>query len=67
MNSPSAEEVIEAFSRVVRDQLRQGKSVEVPELGTFEVEHHPSAMKEDDNGETYMAPPRDVVTFTPEQ
>lgn len=67
MKSPSAEEVIEAFTRVVRDQLQQGNSVEIPQLGTFDVEHHPSQMKEDDTGETYMAPPRDVVTFEPDQ
>lgn len=67
MKSPSAEEVIEAFTRVVRDQLKQGNSVEVPQLGTFDVEHQPSQMKEDETGETYMAPPRDVVTFEPEQ
>lgn len=66
MKSPSAEEVIEAFARVVREQLEQGHSVEVPQLGTFHVEHHPSQMKTDETGETYMAPPRDVVTFDPE-
>lgn len=67
MKSPSAEEVIEAFSRVVREQLKQGNAVAVPQLGTFDVEHRPSQMKEDETGETYMAPPRDVVTFEPEQ
>lgn len=66
MTTPSAEDVIEAFTKVVREQLEQGKSVEVPTLGTFEVEHRPSEMKEDDTGERTMAPPRDVVTFDPE-
>lgn len=67
MKSPTAEEVIEAFARVVREQLEQGESVKVPQLGTFKVEHRPSQMKEGDTGDTYMAPPRDVVTFEPEQ
>lgn len=67
MNSPSAEDVIEAFAQVVREQLEQGNSIEVPELGTFEVEHRPSQMKEDESGESYMAPPRDEITFQPER
>lgn len=67
MSSPTAKEVIAAFSRVIRDQLEQGETVSVPELGTFSVEHQASEMKEDAEGQTYMAPPRDVVTFDPEQ
>lgn len=66
MSSPSAEEVIDAFIHVVRDQLEKGDSIEVPTLGTFKVEHRPSEMKEE-GGERQMVPPRNVVTFEPEQ
>lgn len=67
MSSPSAEDVINAFVRIVRDRLERGERVDVPELGTFDVEHRPSQVKEDNAGDRYMAPPRNVVTFEPEQ
>lgn len=65
MASPSAEDVIRAFVDVVRSQLTRGETVHVPDLGTFSVEHRPSELKEDDDSPT-MVPPRDEVTFTPD-
>jgi len=67
MSTPSAKEVIDAFAEIMRDKLERGETVEVPGLGTFDIEHQPSQMKETDDGESYMAPPRNVVTFDPEQ
>jgi len=67
MSSPSAQDTIAAFARVLREQLEQGKSVEVPGLGTFAVEHRPSHQTESPDGQKKMTPPRDVITFTPEQ
>lgn len=65
MSTPSAEEVIDAFITVVRDHLERGDDVEVPTLGTFEVEHRPSQTIEQE-GERRMVPPQNVVTFEPE-
>ncbi|CBH24705.1 hypothetical protein containing IHF-like DNA-binding domain [Salinibacter ruber M8] len=65
MESPSAEDVIEAFTDVVQDQLDTGNAVEVPGLGTFSVEHRPSGVQEED-GVRRLAPPRNEVVFTPE-
>lgn len=67
MSRPSPQDIINAFVRVVREKLENGETTQVPGLGTFSVEHHPSEMKETADGESYMAPPRDVVTFDPEQ
>lgn len=67
MSAPSAEEIIEAFVDVLRDRLENGKTTDVPGLGTFSVEHHPSKQKEGPDGNSYMAPPRDVVRFDPEE
>jgi nucleoid DNA-binding protein len=67
MSTPSAQDTIKAFVHVVRDQLEDGNTVEVPGLGTFSVEHHPSEKKESPDGDTYMAPPKDVVDFEPAQ
>lgn len=66
MSSPSPKEVINAFVNVVRDRLENGDAIEVPTLGTFEVEHRPSEMREE-NGDRYRVPPRNVVTFEPDQ
>ena len=67
MSTPSPEETIDAFVRVLRRQLENGESVQVPGLGTFSVEHRPSERKQDSDGDDYMAPPRDQVVFDPEQ
>lgn len=66
MSSPSAEEVIDAFIEVLREQLEKGESVEVPSLGTFAVEHRPSTVEQED-GNRRLVPPRNVVVFEPEQ
>lgn len=67
MSTPSAKTIIDTFVRIVREKLERGETVEVPGLGTFSVKHHPSERKETADGESYMAPPRDVVQFDPEQ
>lgn len=65
MSSPSAEEVIDAFVEIIRDQLEAGETVKVPSLGTFAVEHRPSEVEE--NGNRRFLPPRNVVVFDPDQ
>lgn len=66
MESPLAEEVIDAFSEIVKDQLSTGHTVEVPTLGTFSVEHRPSEVQKKD-GVRRLVPPQNEVVFTPEQ
>lgn len=66
MESPSAEEVIDAFTEVLKDQLGAGNSVEVPSLGTFSVEHRPSEVEKEDSVRR-LVPPQNEVAFTPEQ
>jgi len=66
MDSPSAEEVIDAFTEVLQSQLEAGNTVEVPYLGTFSVEHRPSEVREEDDVRR-LVPPRNVVVFDPEQ
>lgn len=67
MSTPSAQDTIDAFVRVIRRKLEKGETIEVPGLGTFSVKHRPSEKKETSEGEVYMAPPRDEVHFEPEQ
>lgn len=66
MESPSADEVIDAFTEVVQTQLEAGNAVEVPTLGTFSVEHRPSEVRTEDDVRR-LVPPRNVVVFDPEQ
>ena len=67
MAAPSADDVIQAFVAIVRDELVSGESLHVPGLGTFSVEHRASEMKEMDDGPNRMLPPRDVVRFEPDE
>ncbi|MEF8816434.1 MAG: HU family DNA-binding protein [Salinibacter sp.] len=66
MESPSADDVIEAFTDILEHQLSTGNAVEVPGLGTFAVEHRPSAVQTEDDVRRLL-PPRNEVVFTPEQ
>jgi len=61
MSDPSPEEFVDAVANLIRDQLEQGASVDLPTLGTFSLEHHPSERTE----EGVRTPPRNVITFTP--
>lgn len=62
MSSPTAEEVIDAFIDVLREQLEKGEAVEVPTLGTFSVEHRPSKVEQEEDSRR-LVPPRNVVVF----
>lgn len=66
MSSSSAKEIVSAFTTILRDQLKDGQTVEVPGLGTFSVEHQPSEVVEDEAGNRQMRPPRNSVTFDPD-
>jgi len=67
MSTPSANDTIAAFARVLRHELEKGETVKVPGLGTFSVEHRPSHRTETADGNERMVPPRDEIVFTPEQ
>jgi nucleoid DNA-binding protein len=65
MSTPSTEEALDALVAVLRDELAQERSVEVPELGTFCVEHQPATVDTSDKG-SRLLPPRNTVGFAPE-
>ena len=56
----------ETLADVVREALANGQNVSLPGLGTLRVEHKPSEMIEDENGQIVMRPPRDEVVFDPD-
>jgi nucleoid DNA-binding protein len=59
------DDVLRAFGEVVRDRLMRRDAVDVPGLGTFGVQHHPSRVAENDDGMRLLQPPTDVVVFEP--
>jgi nucleoid DNA-binding protein len=66
MSSPPVEDVIRAFASVVRRRLARGTSTEVPNLGTFTVEHVPGHIEEQEDGPETFRPPQDIVAFVPD-
>ncbi len=65
MTTITSDQLNETLSDVVREALANGQDVLVPGLGTLRVEHKPSEMIEDENGQIVMRPPRDEVVFDP--
>ncbi len=55
-----------SLADIVREALANGQNVVLPGLGTLRVEHKPSEMIEDENGQIVMRPPRDEVVFDPD-
>ena len=66
MTTITTEQIKDKLAEVVREALANGQAVEFPGLGTLRVEHKPSEMIEDENGQIVMRPPRDAVVFVPE-
>ena len=67
MTTITSDQLKETLADVVREALANGEEVTLPGLGTFRVEHQPSEMAEDEDGQVIMRPPRDEVVFIPER
>lgn len=59
-------EFIKAFSEVVREEVSQKNKVELEGVGHFAFEHKKQFQKQYDNGRVVMMPPKDTITFVPE-
>ena len=66
MTTITLDQLKETLADVVREALSNGQTVLLPGLGTLRVEHKPSEMIEDENGQVVMRPPRDEVVFDPD-
>lgn len=58
---------IRAFREIVREEIIKKNTVELEELGRFEVIHNKQYQKKLDDGQVLMMPPEDVIVFTPEK
>lgn len=59
-------EFLRAFSEVVREEVTQKNNVQLEGIGRFEFEHQKQFQKQFDSGRVVMMPPRDTITFVPE-
>ncbi len=66
MTTITTDQIKESLADVVREALSNGQEISIPGLGTLRVEHKPSEMIEDENGQIVMRPPRDEVIFSPQ-
>lgn len=57
---------LKAFSEVVREEVAQKNEVQIEGVGRFEFEHQKQFQKQYDNGRVVMMPPKDTITFVPE-
>lgn len=67
MQSPPRDQVESILADIVREHLSRRESIRVPGLGVFETIHRSSSIERTESGELRMKPPKDHVTFTPEQ
>ncbi len=57
---------IRAFSEVIREEVSQKNEVQLEGVGRFQFEHQKQFQKQYDNGRVVMMPPKDTITFVPE-
>lgn len=59
-------EFLEAFGKVIREEISRKNEVIVEGIGSFQIEHCKQYQKQYDNGRVVMMPPKDVISFSPE-
>lgn len=59
-------EFLKAFSEVVREEVAQKNEVKVDGIGSFQFKHRKQFQKQYDNGRVVMMPPKDMISFSPE-
>lgn len=58
---------LQAFREVVREQVLRKNEVRLDGIGSFRFEHRNQFQKQYDDGRVVMMPPRDTITFIPDQ
>ncbi len=57
---------IKAFSEIVREEIAQKNEVHLHGIGSFQFKHRKQFQKQYENGRVVMMPPKDTITFVPE-
>jgi len=67
VEQPDSDALLRAFAAILRQRLMHRESVEIPGLGTFDVQHEASRVRQGDDGGRALLPPRDLLTFEPDE
>ena len=67
MNRSKTDRLPQALASILREALIQDEQLHLPGLGTFQVEHHLSEVKELEDTQIVMTPPRDAIVFKPDK
>lgn len=59
-------EFIKAFSEIIREEVTRKNDIQLDGIGRFEFEHKKQFQKQFDSGRVVMMPPKDTITFIPE-
>ncbi len=59
-------EFLKAFTEVVREEVARENEVRINGLGSFQFEHQKQYQKQYENGRVVMMPPKDTISFIPE-
>lgn len=57
---------LKAFSEVVRREVAQKNEVQLDGVGAFRHRHQKQFQKQFENGRVVMMPPKDTISFIPE-
>ncbi len=59
-------EFLNAFSKVVRNQISTKNEVRLKGIGTFKSVHRSQRQQQYEDGRVVMLPPKDSIEFTPD-
>lgn len=59
-------EFLKAFSEIVREEVASKNEVRLKGIGSFQFKHKKQFQKQYENGRVVMMPPKDTITFIPE-
>lgn len=60
------QDFLKAFSEVVREEISRKNEVQLKGVGRFEFQHQKQFQKQYESGRVVMMPPKDTITFVPE-
>lgn len=59
-------EFLRAFSEVIREEVTRKNDIYLEGVGRFRFKHQKQFQKQYDSGRVVMMPPKDTITFIPE-
>jgi nucleoid DNA-binding protein len=66
MNRDSYHDIARALAEILHEELARKQAVEIPDWGTFSIEHETGRVESIPEGRTALHPPQDTITFEPQ-